>query len=133
MCVCSCLYVCMRVCDDRSYPNAHIAITHVYMVQNTCTAIHTHAYTQHTHMYDISNYAMSINPFAMAKEKGYDQVLWLFGRNHQVTEVGTMNLFVLWKLPDGMCQSMFWCELYVCMYVSVYNISNPSLFVYRYN
>ena len=31
-----------------------------------------------------------------AAEKGYSQVLWLFGDDLEVTEVGTMNMFVFW-------------------------------------
>jgi branched-chain amino acid aminotransferase len=27
---------------------------------------------------------------------GYQQILWLFGPDHQVTEVGTMNCFIYW-------------------------------------
>jgi len=43
------------------------------------------------------NYAMSIGPARKAAEKGYQQLLWLFGDEHQVTEVGTMNQFWVWK------------------------------------
>ncbi len=43
------------------------------------------------------NYAMSIGPAREAAEKGYSQLLWLFGEDHQVTEVGTMNQFWLWR------------------------------------
>ena len=31
-----------------------------------------------------------------AAKKGYSQILWLFGEEHYMTEVGTMNLFVFW-------------------------------------
>jgi branched-chain amino acid aminotransferase len=34
-----------------------------------------------------------------AATEGYQQILWLFGEEHQLTEVGTMNLFVV--LDDG--------------------------------
>lgn len=44
------------------------------------------------------NYAPTIKVSAQAAEKGYSQVLWLFGPNHEITEVGAMNiLFVLRK------------------------------------
>ena len=33
------------------------------------------------------------HPVAPHTAEGFDQVLWLFGDDHQVTEVGTMNLF----------------------------------------
>lgn len=40
------------------------------------------------------NYAASLLPSRLAKEKGYDQVLWLDGKEHKyVQEVGTMNIF----------------------------------------
>lgn len=40
------------------------------------------------------NYAASLYPAKMAKEKGYDQVLWLDAREAKyVQEVGTMNIF----------------------------------------
>ena len=32
---------------------------------------------------------------------GYSQVLWLFGEEHFITEVGTMNLFFCWEKPGG--------------------------------
>ena len=39
------------------------------------------------------NYAPTMKPTAEATESGYSQVLWLFGDNHENTEVGSMNLF----------------------------------------
>lgn len=43
-----------------------------------------------------ANYAASLHAAWQAKQRGYDQVLWLDGRDHAfVEEVGTMNLFVL--------------------------------------
>lgn len=33
--------------------------------------------------------------------KGYNQVLWLFGEEQEITEVGTMNLFVFWINENG--------------------------------
>jgi len=47
------------------------------------------------------NYAPTIAPQMDAAARGYTQVLWLFGPHHEVTEVGTMNLFVHWKNEDG--------------------------------
>ena len=42
-----------------------------------------------------ANYAASLLAAQRAKEKGFDQVLWLDGVKHEVIEeVGTMNLFV---------------------------------------
>lgn len=36
-----------------------------------------------------------------ANKKGCDQVLWLYGPDHQLTEVGTMNIFIFWTHEDG--------------------------------
>eukprot|EP00128_Syssomonas_multiformis_P010699 Colp12_sorted_trinity150504_noHs@23158 len=47
------------------------------------------------------NYAPTILPQQEAAAQGCNQVLWLFGKNHEVTEVGTMNLFVLWVNEKG--------------------------------
>ena len=42
-----------------------------------------------------ANYAASLEAAMAAKERGYEQVLWLDARNHEtLEEVGTMNLFV---------------------------------------
>jgi len=47
------------------------------------------------------NYAMGIRPGAEAMAKGFAQVLWLYGDDLQVTEVGTMNQFFFWVNEDG--------------------------------
>jgi len=47
------------------------------------------------------NYAPGIGIGAQAQKRGFQQVLWLFGDDYQVTEVGTMNQFFYWKKPDG--------------------------------
>ena len=42
------------------------------------------------------NYAASLHPFAVAKKRGYDQVLWTDAHKHKyVHECGTMNVFFL--------------------------------------
>nr|CAG4651781.1 EOG090X051P [Triops cancriformis] len=41
-----------------------------------------------------SNYAPTIQIQKLAEKKGHQQVLWLFGDDHQLTEAGTMNIFV---------------------------------------
>jgi len=48
-----------------------------------------------------SNYAPGIKPQAEVAELGYAQNLWLFGPKHEITEVGTMNFFCLWRNKDG--------------------------------
>jgi len=47
------------------------------------------------------NYAPGLLPQREAAEKGYSQVLWLFGEEQYITEVGSMNLFVFWKNSQG--------------------------------
>jgi len=47
------------------------------------------------------NYAPTIGPQKEAADKGYSQVLWLFGEDDEVTEVGTMNMFTFWINEDG--------------------------------
>eukprot|EP01136_Pigoraptor_vietnamica_P044110 Opistho-1_new@20447 len=47
------------------------------------------------------NYAPTIKAQQAAAAKGYQQILWLFGPEHELTEVGTMNLFVHWKNEAG--------------------------------
>lgn len=42
-----------------------------------------------------SNYAPTIQIQKEASAQGLNQVLWLYGDDHQVTEAGTMNVFVL--------------------------------------
>jgi len=48
-----------------------------------------------------ANYAPGILPQAEAAKKGFSQILWLFGPELQVTEVGTMNIFFFWNKPGG--------------------------------
>ncbi|KAJ3373559.1 branched-chain-amino-acid aminotransferase [Allomyces arbusculus] len=47
------------------------------------------------------NYAPTIMPQVEANKKGYQQILWLFGPNDELTEVGTMNCFVYWVNEQG--------------------------------
>lgn len=42
------------------------------------------------------NYASNISVQNEALSKGLSQVLWLYGDNHEVTEVGTMNFFMFY-------------------------------------
>ena len=39
------------------------------------------------------NYAPTMKPAADAAKDGYSQILWLFGDNDEITEVGAMNVF----------------------------------------
>ncbi|XP_026326515.1 branched-chain-amino-acid aminotransferase, cytosolic [Hyposmocoma kahamanoa] len=48
-----------------------------------------------------SNYGPTINTTAMASKLGHHQVLWLFGPDHELTEVGAMNIFAVYVNEQG--------------------------------
>ncbi|XP_017129948.1 branched-chain-amino-acid aminotransferase, cytosolic [Drosophila elegans] len=48
-----------------------------------------------------SNYAPTINVQKEAAARGLQQVLWLYGEDHQLTEVGTMNIFMFYVNDQG--------------------------------
>jgi len=48
-----------------------------------------------------SNYAPTIAVQAEAAQRNCQQVLWLYGPDHEVTEVGTMNLLMYWINESG--------------------------------
>ncbi|XP_030069721.1 branched-chain-amino-acid aminotransferase, cytosolic isoform X2 [Microcaecilia unicolor] len=48
-----------------------------------------------------ANYGPSIFAQYEAVDAGCQQVLWLNGDDHQITEVGTMNLFLYWVNENG--------------------------------
>lgn len=48
-----------------------------------------------------ANYAPGIRPQMEAAKRGFQQTLWLFGEENWLTEVGTMNLFVVIRGEDG--------------------------------
>ncbi|CAG9985794.1 unnamed protein product [Clonostachys byssicola] len=47
------------------------------------------------------NYGLALQEHARAKEGGYDQVLWLYGPDRQITEAGSTNVFIMWKTQSG--------------------------------
>ncbi|GAB5573624.1 branched-chain-amino-acid aminotransferase [Prionailurus iriomotensis] len=47
------------------------------------------------------NYGSSLFAQCEAVENSCQQVLWLYGEDNQITEVGTMNLFLYWINEDG--------------------------------
>ncbi|KAF9651969.1 branched-chain amino acid aminotransferase II [Thelephora ganbajun] len=47
-----------------------------------------------------ANYAPGVMPQKKATSEGYAQNLWLHGSEHHLTEVGTMNMFVVFKRGD---------------------------------
>ncbi|KAI9609103.1 hypothetical protein KEM48_003023 [Puccinia striiformis f. sp. tritici PST-130] len=48
-----------------------------------------------------ANYPTGFLPQMEANNDGYEQILWLFGENDNLTEVGTMNLFVALEDASG--------------------------------
>ena len=51
-----------------------------------------------------ANYGPSLIAQAEARDRGYDQVLWLLGKESYVTEAGASNFFVVWKTREGRVQ-----------------------------
>ncbi|KAI1884689.1 hypothetical protein AGOR_G00229000 [Albula goreensis] len=47
------------------------------------------------------NYGPTIAVQNEALKQGCQQVLWLYGDKEEITEVGTMNLFIYWTTKDG--------------------------------
>ncbi|KAK0148694.1 Branched-chain-amino-acid aminotransferase, cytosolic [Merluccius polli] len=47
------------------------------------------------------NYGPTIAVQNVALQKGCQQVLWLYGEQEEITEVGTMNLFIYWTTENG--------------------------------
>lgn len=48
-----------------------------------------------------SNYGPTIKMLKKALKKGYQQVLWLYGEHNEITEVGAMNIFMVYLNDDG--------------------------------
>ena len=51
-----------------------------------------------------ANYGPSLLAQGEARARGFDQILWLFGPNCEVTEAGASNFFVVWKTREGKTQ-----------------------------
>ncbi len=51
-----------------------------------------------------ANYGPTLLAQGEARQRGYDQVLWLFGENCMVTEAGASNFFVVWRTREGRMQ-----------------------------
>lgn len=48
-----------------------------------------------------ANYGPTIFPQKQALARGFQQILWLFGPEHEFTEIGSMNCFILLKDSSG--------------------------------
>jgi branched-chain amino acid aminotransferase len=44
-----------------------------------------------------ANYGPSLLATSEARERGYHQILWLYGKDMECTEAGASNFFVMWK------------------------------------
>ncbi|KAI1177197.1 branched-chain-amino-acid aminotransferase [Nemania sp. FL0916] len=51
-----------------------------------------------------ANYGPSLLATKEARGRGYDQILWLYGKNAECTEAGASNFFVVWKTREGKTQ-----------------------------
>lgn len=51
-----------------------------------------------------SNYASTMKPQNEAGKLNYQQILWLLGKDHQLSEAGTMNAFVFWVNEKGVLE-----------------------------
>lgn len=47
------------------------------------------------------NYGPALKTHGEARAQGYDQVLWLYGPQCQITEAGSSNVFVIWRCPGN--------------------------------
>lgn len=47
-----------------------------------------------------ANYGPSLQAHGQAQAMGFDQILWLFGEDRQVTEAGASNFFIIWHNRD---------------------------------
>lgn len=50
------------------------------------------------------NYGAALFEHAVAKAQGFDQVLWLYGPDRQITEAGSTNIFAMWRTETGVLQ-----------------------------
>lgn len=51
-----------------------------------------------------ANYGPSLIAQGEARARGFDQVLWLLGRDCEITEAGASNFFVVWRTRQGKTQ-----------------------------
>ncbi|TAQ84842.1 hypothetical protein B7494_g6837 [Chlorociboria aeruginascens] len=48
-----------------------------------------------------ANYGPAFVSHMEGRKRGYDQILWLFGKDYHITEAGASNFFVIWKTKEG--------------------------------
>ena len=61
-----------------------------------------------------SNYAPTLFAQQKAESLGCQQCLWLFGPNEEITEVGTMNIFVLLRKESASQTNCKSYNRYIC-------------------
>ena len=66
-----------------------------------CSAIDTTVTTAPVAVDVCRNYGCSLLAQYEAVDYGCEQVLWLYGEDHKITEAGTMNIFLHWINEDG--------------------------------
>ncbi|XP_054941485.1 branched-chain-amino-acid aminotransferase, cytosolic isoform X2 [Physeter macrocephalus] len=68
------------------------------------------------------NYGSSLFAQCEAMDNACQQVLWLYGEDNQITEVGTMNLFLYWINEDGdvLTTEMSTEGIYLSIYLFIY-------------
>ena len=65
-----------------------------------------------------SNYAPTLFAQQKAESLGCQQCLWLFGPNEEITEVGTMNIFVLLRKESTSQTNCKSYKRYICCWFS---------------
>ncbi|XP_036601856.1 branched-chain-amino-acid aminotransferase, mitochondrial isoform X3 [Trichosurus vulpecula] len=50
------------------------------------------------------NYGPTVFVQRIANQQNCEQVLWLYGPDHYLTEIGTMNIFIFWTHKDGVLE-----------------------------
>ncbi|KAI1435225.1 branched-chain-amino-acid aminotransferase [Xylaria sp. CBS 124048] len=51
-----------------------------------------------------ANYGPSLLATTEARDRGFHQVLWLYGKDGECTEAGASNFFIVWKTREGKTQ-----------------------------
>lgn len=74
-------------------------VTHCFVAWSECSSVIMVLFP--------SNYGPTIAVQSEAAKQGCQQVLWLYGENEEITEVGTMNLFIYWTTEKG-GENSFW-------------------------
>lgn len=67
-----------------------------------------------------SNYGPTIKMLKKALKKGYQQVLWLYGEHNEITEVGAMNIFMVYLNDDGGTNQVLFKNKFILSYFFIY-------------